>query len=54
VAALIEWLFDAALGHFPGLAQVVPGSSVVGAALVNCDGVDAVVSTELATDEGQT
>jgi hypothetical protein len=54
VAALIEWLFDAALGHFPGLAPVVPGSSAVGAALVNCDGVDAVVSTELATDEAQT
>lgn len=46
VAELLDWLLDEALAHFPGLAQVVPGSGTVGTALAKCDGIDAVFSAD--------
>jgi acyl-CoA reductase-like NAD-dependent aldehyde dehydrogenase len=53
VAELLDWLLDEALAHFPGLAQIVPGSGAVGAALAKCDGVDAVLSAEPAPGRAQ-
>ena len=54
VAELLDWLLDEAFAYLPGLAQVVPGSGSVGAALAKCDGVDAVFLAEPAAGEAQT
>lgn len=45
VGVLIERLFNAAFGHFPGLAQVVHGTGDLGSHLATSEGVDVVILT---------